>query len=123
VFASKKPFTKMQCLSDEQHDVFIRSMEWMSKAEAFDGAVYLQVIALSKSLVFRTHKFFTDQEDVDDFSEKHSPGVLIMDNLRIPPERRAAFWNQYKMAMLEGVNSQRQNAQTAIGGKLKGMMC
>jgi hypothetical protein len=49
-------------------------MEWMSKAEAFDGAVYLQVIALSKSLVFRTHKFFTRQEDVDDYSQKHSPG-------------------------------------------------
>jgi hypothetical protein len=46
--------------------------------------------------------------------------ALIMDEMGVPPERRAAFWNQYKMVMLDGVNQQRQKTQTSIGAKWKG---
>lgn len=116
----KKELTTMEKTSESQRKEMV---DRMAKTEPFDPTVFLQVTELSKKLVFRTHKFFTRQEDVDDYSEKHSPGALIMDKLHIPPERRAPFWNQYKMAMLEGVNQQRQNTQTSIGAKLKGKMC
>jgi hypothetical protein len=45
---------------------------------------------------------------------------MIMNKLSVPQERRAAFWNQYKLGMKEGFDAQRQNVQTAIGNKWKG---
>jgi hypothetical protein len=95
-------------------------LEWMNKMEEFDQTVYSRVKELSKSLVFRTHKFFTTQEDIDDYTMPLSPGAMIMNKLSVPQERRAAFWNQYKLGMKEGFDAQRQNVQTAIGNKWKG---
>jgi hypothetical protein len=86
----------------------------------FDEAVYSQVQNYTKQVVFRTDKFFTCDDDVDDYSDPLSPGAVVMKALDIPPERQQAFMKQYGPAIFEGVNAQRQNSQTALGKKVKG---
>jgi hypothetical protein len=113
--------TKLIAKLKQQKEKERRDMlDRMNKTEAFDQTMYNRVKELSKSLVFRTHKFFTTQEDIDDYTTPLSPGAMIMNKLSVPQERRAAFWNQYKLGMKEGFDAQRQNVQTAIGNKWKG---
>ena len=69
--------------------------------------------------LFWTFKFFTTEEEVLDFSMKRSPGEMTMAYFNIVPEKQMQWWNQYRLAIEEGITYSKHVMQTLIGKDLK----
>ena len=99
--------------------VKFKTIELASRALPFEQATYNRVEHFARNQVFRRHKFFTKAEEVNDFTVKGSAGDMVMTAFKVDSEMRPQWWNNYKMAVEEGVNYSRHGSQTLIGKEIK----
>ena len=103
----------------EKRNTMENTLRQVNSPEEFDETTYTNVHTYGKKTLFRTHKFFTCDETIANYSVEGSPGDLTMKAFGIPDARKAAWWKVYYKAIEEGINYARQTAQTMIGKKLK----
>ena len=69
--------------------------------------------------LLRTYKFFTTEDEVTDIARSGSPGEMTMAYFDIETQKPMQWWNQYQLAVEEGIMYSRHASQTLIGKELK----
>ena len=109
-----------KALERTERDATSVALTIANKPVVLNPDLFRRVSDYGRKVVFRSHKFFTREEDVLDYTVAGSAGDMTLQNFNVKDQRKMQWWHAYKPAVEDGVNYSRHAGQTQIGKKLKG---